>query len=81
MANFGTSLLLGVRARDGQQLINIGVSLVCYAAALVIAQSWIPQRHSQFSDFVAGSLGAALGLLAALVISAVSGRLSKTSNG
>jgi VanZ family protein len=40
-----------------------GLWLVPYAAALEIAQLFVPGRHSRFSDFAVSSLGALLGIV------------------
>jgi VanZ family protein len=48
-----------IRARFG-----IVLFLILLAAALELAQHWIPGRHSQLIDFVASSIGASLGIVA-----------------
>jgi hypothetical protein len=43
------------------------VMLISLAAALEVAQLWVPGRHSQFIDFATSAVGTCLGMLAAVV--------------
>jgi VanZ family protein len=52
-----------------------GLWLVPFAAALEIAQHFVPGRHSRFSDFAVSSVGAILGIIAAFGIAPILSRM------
>ena len=52
-----------------------GLWLVPYAAALEIAQLFVPGRHSRFSDFAVSTLGAVLGIIVAFGIAPILSRM------
>ena len=62
IAYLGTALTLGVGARSGRHLGRILVLLSVLAGGLEIAQHWSPGRDPAIVDWVAGTLGAAVGL-------------------
>ena len=52
-----------------------GLWLVPFAAALEIAQHFVPGRHSRFSDFAVSSVGAILGIIVAFGIAPILSRM------
>jgi VanZ family protein len=74
IAYFGASVVLAFRA-DLSPRWSVSLLLVPYAGGLELAQLFIPGRHARLSDFLFNSIGAALGTLAAIGISAIGSRL------
>ena len=60
----GGAMALGYPSRATHHLI----SLVIFAAAIELAQSFAPGRHPRLIDFAVDSLGACAGVVAAMVI-------------
>jgi VanZ family protein len=63
-----TAFFLGLGYSTGRARISIVLFLALLAATMELAQYWIPGRHSQLIDFVAGSVGAGLGISLVAII-------------
>jgi VanZ family protein len=63
-----TAVFLGMGYSTGRARAGIVLFLALLAATMELAQYWIPGRHSQLIDFVAGSVGASLGIIVLAVI-------------
>jgi len=63
----GTAGLLGLGYPAAKSRFGTTVMLISLAAALEVAQLWVPGRHSQFIDFATSAVGTCLGMLAAVV--------------
>jgi VanZ family protein len=64
-AYFLTTLLL-VIAHPAWPSWRIGAALAAYAGGLELGQLYVPGRHSQFEDFAASCIGAALVIMPAM---------------
>jgi hypothetical protein len=64
IAYCATAVFLGLGYSTARARIVVVLFLALLAAALELAQHWIPGRHSQLIDFVASSVGAGLGIVA-----------------
>jgi VanZ family protein len=62
VAYSATAVFLGLGYQTRQARVAILLFLALLAATMELAQYWIPGRHSQIIDFVAGSVGASLGI-------------------
>jgi VanZ family protein len=60
-----TAALFGLAARRRHNPIGMIVALMAFAALMEVLQSWSPGRHPEIEGFVASSLGAAVGAIAA----------------
>jgi VanZ family protein len=67
IAYCGTAGLLGLGYPAAKSRFGTIVMLISLAAALEVAQLWVPGRHSQFIDFATSAVGTCLGMLAAVV--------------
>jgi len=67
IAYCGTAGLLGLGYPAAKSRFGTTVMLISLAAALEVAQLWVPGRHSQFIDFATSAVGTCLGMLAAVV--------------
>jgi VanZ family protein len=68
IAYCGAAGLLGLGYPTAKTRFGIVTMLALLAAALEVAQLWVPGRHSQFIDFAASTAGACVGMLAAGVV-------------
>jgi VanZ family protein len=68
LAYMSTAGALGLGYRKATTRAALLALLVICAALLETAQIWVPGRTAQLIDFVASSIGAALGLLTAAVL-------------
>ena len=64
IAYCATAVFLGLGYSTARARVGVVLFLALLAAALELAQHWIPGRHSQLIDFVASSAGAGLGIVA-----------------
>jgi len=64
IAYCATAICLGLGYSTARARVGVILLLALLAAALELAQHWIPGRHSQLIDFVASSVGAGLGIVA-----------------
>jgi VanZ family protein len=67
IAYCATAFFLGLRYSTARARVGVVLFLALLAAALELAQHWIPGRHSQIIDFVASSAGAGLGIVAVVI--------------
>ena len=70
VAYLGAATFLALGSNSARQRWQ-SLWLVPYAAALEIAQLFVPGRHSRFSDFAVSTFGAALGIIVAFGIAPI----------
>jgi VanZ family protein len=68
VAYCATAVFLGLGYSTGRARVGIVLFLPLLAATMELAQHWIPGRHSQLIDFVAGLVGASLGIIVLSII-------------
>ena len=64
----GALLALGQSAPRQRWLV---LWIIPYAGALELAQLFVPERHSRFSDFAVSAIGVVLGVIAAFGIAPI----------
>ena len=69
----GVAFGLGYRSSRMYQAIG----LICFAAAIELAQYFVPGRHARFSDFAVDSISACAGVLAAWLMTRLTDRWAR----
>jgi VanZ family protein len=68
-AYFATAAAFAIALRKPREVIGVIVFLSLLAAALEVAQFWVPGRTSRISDWIAGTVGASAGVILVLGLS------------
>ena len=65
-------------ARSQRNLWRLLVGLLCYGAAIEVAQSFTPTRSAEWGDLLADLIGMAAGAMLAMLIDRVAGERSQS---